>query len=154
MSSIIEEINNLHTSLKAIVLTIFIIPFWYVAIYLFNNEFYKSADNLIMLAMCIVLSLVSTVLTSAMFYKAEEEINETSEEDWYVIYLYSNSIFLLCYWLSLLIFTVYSLGFLFNIYIYFYWFLVIYFIPLISLALYFAIKTYYAYKTENKIEKE
>ena len=150
MSSIIDEINNLHSSLRAIVLNIFIIPFWYVAIYLFNNEFYKSADNLIMLAMCIVLSLVSTFLVSEMFYRADEEVNETSEEGWYVIYLFSNSIFLLCSWLSLLIFTIYSLGFLFNIYIYFYWFLVIYFFPLITFALFFAIETYYANKSKNK----
>ena len=116
----------------------------------FNNEFYKSADNLIMLAMCIVLSLVSTFLVSEMFYRADEEVNETSEEGWYVIYLFSNSIFLLCSWLSLLIFTIYSLGFLFNIYIYFYWFLVIYFFPLITFALFFAIETYYANKSKNK----
>ena len=34
-------------------------------------------------------------------------------------------------WLSVLIFVFYSLGFLFGIYLYFYWFLVIYFFPLI-----------------------
>ena len=152
-SSIIDEINNLHSSLKAIVLNIFIIPFWYVAIYLFNNEFYKSANNLIMLAMCIVLSLVSTFLVSIMFHKAHEEVNENSEEDWYVIDLFSNSISLLCSWLTILIFIIYSLGFLFNIYIYFYWFLVIYFSPLVVFALFFAIETYYANKRNNKSKR-
>lgn len=149
MSSIIDEINNLHSSLKAIVLNIFIIPFWYVAIYLFNNEFYKSADNLIMLAMCIILSLVSTFLVSIMFYKADKEVKENSEEDWYVIQIFSNSISLLCTWLSLLIFAFYSIGFLFNIYIYFYWVLVIYFFPLIFFALFFAIETYYVNKSKS-----
>jgi hypothetical protein len=47
----------------------------------------------------------------------------------------SISVALLSVWLSLLIFIVYSFEFLFNQFIYFYWFIVIYFIPIFILGL-------------------
>ena len=69
--SILKELNESHASLKAIALNLFIIPFWYVAIFLFNNEFYKSSDSIIITTMCIVISLVSSVFFSIFLIKIE-----------------------------------------------------------------------------------
>ena len=124
--SILKELNESHASLKAIALNLFIIPFWYVAIFLFNNEFYKSSDSIIITTMCIVISLVSSVFFFIFLIKIE--VN-TSDNIFFEKMMVSTA--MLIAWLSVLIFVFYSLGFLFGIYLYFYWFLVIYFFPLI-----------------------
>ena len=124
--SILKELNESHASLKAIALNLFIIPFWYVAIFLFNNEFYKSSDSIIITTMCIVISLVSSVFFSIFLIKIE--VN-TSDNIFFEKMMVSTA--MLIAWLSVLIFVFYSLGFLFGIYLYFYWVLVIYFFPLI-----------------------
>ena len=124
--SILKELNESHASLKAIALNLFIIPFWYVAIFLFNNEFYKSSDSIIITTMCIMISLVSSVFFSIFLIKIE--VN-TSDNIFFEKMMVSTA--MLIAWLSVLIFVFYSLGFLFGIYLYFYWFLVIYFFPLI-----------------------
>lgn len=124
--SILKEINESHISLKAISFNLFLIPFWYVAIFIFNNEFYKSADSIIILAMCIVITLSSSGYFSFVlsFFKVESD----KRKAFFTQMILAVSI--LCAWLSLLIFIVYSLGFLFDIYIYFYSFLSLYFIPI------------------------
>lgn len=125
--SLFKEITESHDAVKAIAVILFLIPFWYVAIFIFNNEFYKSSDNLIILAMCIVISLISAILFT--FYM--QNIYEAKNKNKTILEHMSVSVAILIIWLSILIFSFYSLGFLLNIYIYFYWFLVIYFAPLI-----------------------
>jgi hypothetical protein len=125
--SLFKEITESHDTVKAIAIILFLIPFWYVAIFLFNNEFYKSSDNLIILAMCIVISMISAVLFSIFVHNIYEAKNENKT----ILEHMGVCVAVLIIWLSILIFSFYSLGFLLNIYIYFYWFLVIYFAPLI-----------------------
>jgi hypothetical protein len=124
--SLFKEITESHDTVKAIAVILFLIPFWYVAIFLFNNEFYKSSDNLIILAMCIVISMISAVLLSFFVQN-----NEAKYQNNTILEHMGVSVTILIIWLSILIFSFYSLGFLLNIHIYFYWFLVIYFAPLI-----------------------
>lgn len=125
--SLFKEITESHDTVKAIAIILFLIPFWYVAIFLFNNEFYKSSDNLIILAMCIVISMISAVLFSFFVHNIYEAKNENKT----IVEHMGVCVAVLIIWLSILIFSFYSLGFLLNVYIYFYWFLVIYFAPLI-----------------------
>jgi len=127
--SILKEINDLHDSLKAFTINIFLIPFWYVALFLFNNEFYSSSDNLIILAMTIVISLTSSGVTTFLLHIIQKSEGETGV----FIDQMMISVTALCIWLSLLIFIVYSLGFLFDIYIYFYYFLILYYTPMVLL---------------------
>ena len=127
--SLYKEITESHDTVKAIAVILFLIPFWYVAIFIFNNEFYKSSDNLIIFAMCIVISLISAALFTFFLQNITESKNGTKT----ILEYMGVSVAILIIWLSILIFSFYSLGFLFNINIYFYWFLVIYFAPLILL---------------------
>lgn len=124
--SFLKELNDSHITLKAFALNVFLIPFWYVSIYLFNNEFFMKNDIVIILAMCITISLISCGTLSFIF-----RISENNKNNNLIFEEMGMSIMILCIWLSILIFSIYSIGFLFNIYIYFYWFLVIYFIPII-----------------------
>lgn len=40
--SFIKELEETHDSIKTIALNLLLIPFWYVSIFIFNNEFNKS----------------------------------------------------------------------------------------------------------------
>lgn len=127
-----QEINESNEIIKAKAVNLLLIPFWYVAIFLFDNSFYYIGDTIIIVAMCIVLSLVSSFSLSICL---DEFINQNNKSDNIYLYTMSISVALLSVWLSLLIFIVYSFGFLFNQFIYFYWFIVIYFSPILALTL-------------------
>lgn len=129
--ALLKELDESHESIKAVALNLFLIPFWYVSIFIFNNEFYKSSDSIIIFTMCIVISLISSFLFHVFLSKLKEPDNR--EKPFFETML--SSVALLTIWLSALIFVVYSLGFLFKIFIYFYWFLVIYFTPIIGLLI-------------------
>jgi hypothetical protein len=130
--AIIEEINKSHISIRAISISLFLVPFWYLSVFLFGNEFYISADNFVVLAFCLVLSISSSVLFY-LFIEKTGGFEKTTEP---MLNCMSVSIILLSVWLLLLlIFTTYSFDFLFNQKIFFYWFIVIYFIPILVLNL-------------------
>jgi CDP-diglyceride synthetase len=125
--SYIKDLSESHDSIKAISLNLILIPFWYVSIFMFNKEFYKASDSLIVISFCIVLSFLSSMLL-AFFWNIIDIKNNIKVD------FFSNmntSIGVLTIWLSALIFITYSFGFLFKQYIYFYWFIVIYFSPII-----------------------
>ena len=121
--SILKEINESHDFVKAKATNLFLIPFWYVSIYLFNNEFYTKADSLIIISMCITITLTSSFCLTLIF-DGIRTLNNGKKYDFFNNTVLS--VTLLTSWLSFLIVLFYSLGFIFNIYIYFYWFLVIY----------------------------
>jgi len=125
--SYIKDLSESHDTIKAISLNLILIPFWYVSIFMFNKEFYKTSDTIIIISFCIVLSFLSSMLL-AFFWNIIDIRNKVKVD------FFSNmntSIGVLTIWLSTLIFTTYSCGFLFKQYIYFYWFVVIYFSPII-----------------------
>ncbi len=125
--SILKEINESHDFVKAKATNLFLIPFWYVSIYLFNNEFYTKADSLIIISMCITITLTSSFCLTLIF-DGIRTLNNGKKYDFFNNTVLS--VTLLTSWLSFLIVLFYSLGFIFNIYIYFYWFLVIYSSPI------------------------
>lgn len=125
--SYIKDLSESHESIKGLALNLFLIPFWYVSIFLFNREFYKTSDSIITVCLCVVISFLSSILLSLFWNKIDLKNNRKVE-------LFANmvtSIGVLIMWLSFLIFITYSFGFLFKQYIYFYWFIVIYFAPVI-----------------------
>jgi hypothetical protein len=132
--SILKEINDSNEFIKAKAINLFLLPFWYVSIFLFNYEFYSKSDSLIIIAMCIVITLTSTFSLSLIIEKLNIINGDNTEDDNY-LYHSSISVILLIIWLSILIVLFYSLGFLFNVYIYFYWYLVIYSTPIFLIFL-------------------
>lgn len=127
--SILKEINESHISLQAIALSLFLVPFWYISIYLFGKGFYKSADNIVVLAMCIVISLTSSVL----FYLLCDKRGGLENTENPLINNMAVSVILLSFWITLLIFIAYSLNFFFKRQFYFYWYVMIYYLPILIL---------------------
>jgi hypothetical protein len=129
--AIIEEINKSHISIRAMSISLFLVPFWYLSVFLFGNEFYKSADNFVVLAFCLVVSISSSVF----FYLFTEKTGGLENTKEPMLNCMSFSVAILSIWLLLLIFITYSFDFLFKQKIYFYWFVVIYYIPFLVLNL-------------------
>ena len=130
--SIIQEVNESNEIIKAKAVNLLLLPFWYVSMFLFNKSFYSKEDTVIIVAMCIVLSLISSFSLSLCL---DIFINKNNKSDNIYLNTMSISVALLSVWLSLLIFITYSFEFLFNQFIYFYWFIIIYFSPILVLAL-------------------
>ena len=129
--AIIEEINKSHISIRAISISLFLVPFWYLSVFLFGNEFYKSADNFVVVSFCLVISVSSSVL----FYLFTEKTGGLENTREPMLNCMSFCVAILSIWLLLLIFVSYSLDFLFNKKIFFYWFVVIYYVPFLILNL-------------------
>ena len=123
--SYLKDISESHDAIKAIAVTMILVPFWYVSIYLFNHEFYNEADMGAVIIFCSTISTVSSFIYAIIFNYVLSD-----GEDNGVLHDMIASVAILSSWLSLLIFVFYSLGFLFNIYIYFYYYIIIYLAPL------------------------
>lgn len=124
--SIIKEINDLPDSLKAVGLSLLLMPFWYVSIYLFNNEFYLQADQFIILSFCFIFSVLpSLTIVYSMIKPVDIKMSS----------LMAGTVTIIAIWLSLLIFIVYSIGFLCDKHISFYYFLIIFFVPIIVISI-------------------
>ena len=121
--AIIEEINKSHISIRAISISSLLVPFWYLSVFLFGNDFYKSADNFVIISFCLVVSISSSVI----FYLFTEKTGGLENTNEPMLNCMSFSVAILCIWLLLLIFITYSFDFFFNQKICFYWFVVIYY---------------------------
>ncbi|TDD99956.1 hypothetical protein [Flavobacterium sandaracinum] len=126
--SILKELNESHISIKGLSISLFLVPFWYISIYLFGNDFYKLAGNIVVLAFCIIVSVTSSVL-SLMFC---DKVNRLARVETSLINNMSVSVILLTFWISFLIFITYSIEFLFNKLTYLYVFIVIYYTPILG----------------------
>ena len=123
--SYLKDISESHHAVKLISVCLFLAPFWYVSIYLFNNEFYNAADVVAIIVFCCTISVISSMaflLAIDYAFNDENPADDLSDIIMTVVILIS--------WLSLLIFIVYSFGFLFDMYIYFYYFIILYLSPL------------------------
>ena len=129
--AIIEEINKSHISIRAISISSLLVPSWYLSVFLFGNDFYKSADNFVIISFCLVVSISSSVI----FYQIKEKTGGLENTNEPMLNCMSFSVAILCIWLLLLIFITYSFDFFFNQKIYFYWFVVIYYSPFLILNL-------------------
>ena len=128
--SLLKELNDSHITIRAISLSLFLLPFWYISIYLFGNEFYVLSGNIVVLSLCLVICITSSALFYVFCFKTTDFEKTTNNA------LISNmtiAVVFLSLWISTLIFIIYSIDFLFNRKIYFYWFIVIYYAPILIL---------------------
>ena len=126
--SILEDLNSSHISIRAISVTLFLLPFWYLSVFLFANDFFKSADYFVILSFCLIV-----IFSSSFFlYFFIDKIDSQKSKD-KILSCMSVSVMFLCLWILLLIFVLFSIKFLFKIEIYFYYFCIIYFAPIFIL---------------------
>lgn len=131
--SLIKEVEELDSALKALLLSIVLMPFWYVSIYLFKNSFYQSADLIIVIIMCFVLSTSSSFLLSATGLWEQDEKLRAGHTVFTDMIL---SVTILATWLTFLIFILYSLKYYFNIVINFYYLVILYYTIILLVHLY------------------
>ena len=63
MMSIVEDLKKLHFTIRgALVIVLFIAPFWYLDIYLFAPEFFKQAPLYIPIVLAFCLTICSAVI--------------------------------------------------------------------------------------------
>jgi hypothetical protein len=78
--SIFNELKDSHDALKAIALNALLMPFWYASIYLFNNQFYKSGDTIIITVMCFILSISSSSILTHIALMVQDSLNKNPEK--------------------------------------------------------------------------
>lgn len=122
--SVLKEIDEANEVIKGKALNLLVLPFWYISLYLFNNEFFVKQTFITLIAMCIALTLTSCFILALGFALVSEDDTKYAECQGFATMVG-------IIWLSILTFCVYSWGFLKHQYIYFYWFIVIYFVPIV-----------------------
>ena len=101
-----KDIIGLSELIKTKISLLLLLPFWYLAIYLFNNDFYDSSDLILKIVACLSLSVVAEIIFSTSFIvilKCRDYKNEDIKE------IEDFSTVNLILWLSILIFISYTL---------------------------------------------
>lgn len=122
--SLLKDINDSNDVIKGKALILLLVPFWYFSLYLFNLEFYKKNDLILMISFCFIVSLLSVFLVS---YFVDVYLKKHISEYLNTI---TASVIILIIWISFLIFTFYSLKLFFDFTLLYYWFILIYFFPI------------------------
>lgn len=127
--TLFKEISETHHILKACAITLFLVPFWYLSIFLFNNQFYYDTDLIIKIVVCITLSLSS----SFAFYIFVYTLSDKNPKN--IPYEIAISTMFLIVWKCVLMFAAYSFCFFSGNQLYYYWYIVIYFVPIIIFSI-------------------
>jgi hypothetical protein len=101
-----KDVIDLSELIKAKISLLLLLPFWYLAIYLFNNDFYNTSDLILKVVVCLCLSIFSEVLFTVSFLLILELRNYKKED---IKNIEDFSTVNLILWLSFLIFISYTL---------------------------------------------
>jgi hypothetical protein len=101
-----EKIIEFSDLIKTRISVVLLMPFWYLSLYLFNNDFYISSDLILKTVVCLCLSLpaelsITINLTKVFMNKGYKESDLKDLSDL--------SVAVLTKWLSVLIFFSYIL---------------------------------------------
>ena len=142
--SLIKDVSEAHHSLKALLIWLLVAPFWYVAFYLFKDNFLNSNSTLTVVVFVICFTLLGNVLTELIVATKNKvdvisggvetlEPEERSELDFITPTIQAISFNII--WLSFLIFVLYTIKYFSGWTIDFYYILLIKFVPLLVLYL-------------------
>lgn len=123
-----KEISESHDTIKSIGLSTLVSPFWFLSLFLFNHNFYNNSDLVIKIILCLLLSMSSVIVLSVFAFNV-------NKSKYNLVQNVSVSIFILIIWKAILIFSIYSICFFFQVQLYFYWYILIYFIPLVIISI-------------------
>lgn len=115
------DFTKIPEKLKSFLINLMLIPFWYIAIYLFHPIFYTNSDLIIIFFMCVGLTIVSSILFAFIHSSIDDEVDVIDTEE----ILTSTVLRILL--LSLLIFGNYMFYIFFGIRLLFYGLLLIYY---------------------------
>lgn len=103
-----EKVLEFSVLAKSKISVLFLLPFWYLAIYLFNIELFNSSDLVLKIVICFCISLPAESIFSFYFYKLMISNQEDKGEEIDDSYLVDSSVFILLLWLSFLILVAYT----------------------------------------------
>ncbi len=118
--------------LKSLLFPATMMPFWYLSIYMINNEFYLQTEMAILIIICYVICLTSLLMMSSIISLFDNDFRNRNDPHLMMGIFLVATIFLLV-WKVILFFLAYSTLFFFDNKLYYYWYIVIYFIPLFVL---------------------
>ena len=138
--------------LKNLLIHILIFPYWYISIYVFHDDFYKSADSILLVALSTCLTITSGLIASL-----------ASPGDKFILDLnvVRSSTAIQIGWFSLLLIVSYVSKIEYNIVFKFHGFVIAYFSPLLIGFLFIALtdkekdksKEEHKAKTKKKLSK-
>ena len=68
------DLNNAPEALKSSLVNLVVLPFWYIAIYLFNPDFFIKNDFSLILAFCFCFTVIGSILLAFYtFYLTEKK---------------------------------------------------------------------------------
>lgn len=127
--SLIRDISESHDLLKCIAISLIVAPLWYISIYLIHPELFEKTDFIFKVIFCSVNSLLTAIPFSLFLNVIDEKKNsnliESSIVSTLIVFLYK----------SFYLFIIYSILFLNNKSMYFYWYIVLYYIGFILLII-------------------
>lgn len=108
--SFLKDLNEFHISLKSFIISIvFIMPFWYVDLFLFKRDFFTTSPFYVPIAFSFCLSVIWFIFhafnSSVMIYINELIMKRNKKQEFAFLSVLA-SLFSIC-WLSLLTFIFY-----------------------------------------------
>ena len=122
------NIKQLPKKLRNMSINIFLIPFWYISIYLFGPSIYNSKDSILIASVCISYTIISAFLAYVTAFVLDKKPRKKKKRFHHgtIIMSFINQVS----WLSTIILTGYLYPLLFNAERFnFYGFSLLYFIP-------------------------
>lgn len=98
------DLNTAPDSLKSVLINLFLLPFWFISIFLFNGDFYNSADFILAMAFSLCLTIASSMafaILNTIGLKDNKGIFDVGQSTF--------SVYIQIIWICILIFLCYSL---------------------------------------------
>lgn len=138
------DIKNLPEKLKTFLINLITLPFWYISVYIYHIDFYKTNDYVLIFSVCFCLMLISSLISSVTILINDIEDSDFLDESNVVISVVFQIIIL-----SFIIFLGYLSKIVFGLCFQFYGFLLTYF----SLIILFFIKIVINKRKKKEIKK-
>lgn len=133
--SLLKDIAESNDDLKAIFILLLIMPFWHLTFFLFNNSFFSNNTLITLITFYFCLTFLSSLIMLWGFSFFNIEVEETD----YTVTFSAISLIIQVIWISLLILINYLCSIFFNSFLKLFWFIIIYFIPIILFPLFMLI---------------
>ena len=69
------DLKNIPIYLKNLLISLILIPFWIIVIYIYHPELYKTNDYLILGSLCISLTILSSLIVSVALIDSKKHIH-------------------------------------------------------------------------------
>ena len=125
----LKELHESPLTIKAVLLWLILMPFWYINLYLFAPQIIQIEDPFLNIALCFCFSFLSIIPTFFAFVHMATEQNKEKEKKQNIMDVSVLAVAFLVFWNSFLTFLGFSWKLVFKEVFTLYGFLATYFIP-------------------------